>query len=200
MTVDAGKPAGIRMVIFDLDGTLVHLPTDYAAVADRLAGIFKTDAKFSPMIPTILEAAGADASKAKDALDMICRYEVAAIPAMTPMRGAKSVVEGLRERGLTVCMVTMQCRAAALSILERLGVARFFSSVITRDESLERLDQIRRTLDATGTDPARAMVVGDTRYDMECAKSAGCACWQVHKAGADDDYSNGLDHILEIVQ
>ena len=172
------------MLIFDLDGTLIHLPTDYDAVARNLARIFKTDAKFSPMIPTILAMAGADGSKVREASDAICEHEMRAVSGMTLVRGAKSTVGRLRDDGFDICMVTMQCRDVALTALDRVGMSHLFSNIVTRDESMDRLDQINRTMAVTAMKPEHVLVIGDTAHDMDCAKKAGCEGWQVGSACA----------------
>ena len=170
------------MLIFDLDGTLIHLPTDYDAVARNLARIFKTDAKFSPMIPTILAMAGTDGAKIREASDAICEHEMKAISEMTLVRGAKSTVGRLRDDGFGICMVTMQCRDVALAILDRTGMSHLFSDIVTRDESMDRLGQINRMLAVTAMKQEHVLVIGDTAHDMDCAKKAGCEGWQVGSA------------------
>ena len=180
------------MLIFDLDGTLIHLPTDYDAVARSLARIFKTGAKFSPMIPTILAMAGSDGSKVREASDAICEHEMKAVSEMTLIRGAKSTVGRLRDDGFGICMVTMQCRDVALAVLDRTGMSRLFSNIVTRDESMDRLDQINRTLAVTSMKPEHVLVIGDTAHDMDCAKKAGCSGWQVGSA-----YTGSLEGLYD---
>ena len=67
----------------------------------------------------------------------------------------------------------MQCRKAAMEILNKLGITDFFSNILTRDESYDRFEQIQRTLEKIKLNPEQILVIGDTIYDMECAKKVG---------------------------
>ena len=45
----------IKLVIFDLDGTLIRLPIRYEVIFEKLQNLFDTQDEFKPLIPTILE-------------------------------------------------------------------------------------------------------------------------------------------------
>lgn len=183
---DPGVLRVINTAIFDLDGTLVRLPTDYAAVRGDLRRVFRADKPFTPLISSIVSAADGDAARLGEAMDIVCRHETAAVSRMTPAVWAVPILRHLRERGCRICLVTMQCRTAALAALDALGVTEYFSSIITRDESVDRLEQIRRAMQASRADPGGTLVVGDTARDASCARRAGCQSILIGDGGAPD--------------
>ena len=90
------------------------------------------------------------------------------------------VAEGLaamRARGWQLACVTNKPRAFALALLEAKGLRPFFAQVFGGD-SFERHKPdplpLLKTCEALGTRPARTLMVGDSRNDVEAARGAGC--------------------------
>lgn len=164
----------IKGVLFDLDGTLVNLPTDYKTIQERLKNIFQTDEKFSPLIKTIITKANGDKSKINQAFEMICEQEMSAIQNVKVIQGVNDILSFLKSKDYFLCLITMQCRKVATKILNELQIINYFSNIITRDESYDRFEQIQKTLETIKIIPEQALVIGDTFYDMECAKKVGC--------------------------
>jgi len=164
----------IKGIIFDLDGTLVHLPTDYKTIQEKLKNIFQIDEPFSPLIPSIIDKANGNKSKIDKAFEMICEQEMIAIQNLESMQGLNDIMSFLKEKNCLLCLVTMQCRKVAIEILNKLGITDLFSNILSRDESYDRFEQIQRTLEKIKLDPENILVIGDGIYDMECAKKAGC--------------------------
>ena len=164
----------IKGVLFDLDGTLVQLPTDYKIIQEKLKNIFQTNEQFAPLIPSIIAKANEDKSKINEAFEIICEQEMIAIQNLESMQGVNDIMSFLKAKNCLVCLVTMQCRKAAMEILNKLDITEFFSNIFTRDESYDRFEQIQLTLEKMKLNPEQILVIGDTINDMECAKKAGC--------------------------
>jgi len=164
----------IKGIIFDLDGTLVNLPTDYKIIQEKLKSIFQTDELFSPLIPSIVDKANGDKFKINKAFEMICEQEMIAIQNLESMPGLNDIMSFLKTQNCLLCLVTMQCRKVAIEILNKLGITDFFSNILTRDESYDRFEQIQLTLEKIKLNPEKILVVGDGIHDMKCAKKAGC--------------------------
>jgi len=164
----------IKGIIFDLDGTLVNLPTDYKIIQEKLKSIFQIDEPFSPLNPSIVDKANGDKSKINKAFEMICEQEMIAIQNLESMQGVNDIMSFLKAKNCLLCLVTMQCRKVAKEILNKLGIADLFSNILTRDESYDRFEQIQLTLEKIKLNPEKILVVGDRIHDMECAKKAGC--------------------------
>ena len=69
-------------------------------------------------------------------------------------------------------LVTMQGIAVAQSVIERMGLS--FNFVISREFSLNRLEQLRAALEKLGVSPQNALLIGDTDEDSAAAQEAGC--------------------------
>ncbi len=164
----------IKGIIFDLDGTLVNLPTDYKIIQEKLKSIFQIDELFSPLIPSIVDKANGDKFKINKAFEMICEQEMIAIQNLESMPGLNDIMSFLKTQNCLLCLVTMQCRKVAIEILNKLGITDFFSNILTRDESYDRFEQIQLTLEKIKLNPEKILVVGDGIHDMKCAKKAGC--------------------------
>jgi len=107
----------------------------------------------------------------------------------------------LKAKDCTICLVTMQCKKAALKILNELGITNYFSNILTRDESHERFEQIHQTIEKMNLDPKQTLVIGDTANDMECAKKADCLYTLIHneKSNINLNTIKNLEEIKEMV-
>lgn len=169
-----GKSIMIKAIIFDLDGTLVKLPIKYDKIYDHLRHLFQTDENFQPLIPSIIKNADKDKIKLDDAFEFLCKQEEIASDYLEIIDHSIEILNYFHLRKFTICLVTMQCRRVAEKILVKMGVSSIFSSIITRDENSDRLEQIKETIIRLNLFPQNVLVVGDRVHDMECAKKAEC--------------------------
>jgi phosphoglycolate phosphatase len=83
----------------------------------------------------------------------------------------------LRDRGWRLACLTNKPGAFALALLQRKGLAGYFSQVFGGD-AFERKKPdplpLRKTCEALGTSPARTLMVGDSSNDAQAARAAGC--------------------------
>jgi len=70
------------------------------------------------------------------------------------------------------CLVTLQGRQVVERILEETGLS--FDQVVTREDSLSRIEQIRMVIDRFGIDPKEVLFIGDKESDREAAERNGC--------------------------
>ncbi len=94
--------------------------------------------------------------------------------------GILPLLERLACRGALCCMATNKSQLSTLPLLEHLGVARYFSEVLCSDTLLESLgrkitkaEMIMEILKRRALDPATAIMIGDSAYDIEGGKAAG---------------------------
>jgi len=92
----------IKGIIFDLDGTLVNLPTDYKIIQEKLQNIFQIDEPFSPLIPSIVDKANGDKSKINKAFEIICEQEMIAVQNLESMQGVNDIMSFLKAKKLFV--------------------------------------------------------------------------------------------------
>jgi putative hydrolase of the HAD superfamily len=92
-----------------------------------------------------------------------------------PMPGAVETVAGLRARGLELAVVS-NWDVGLTEHLERIGVASFFSAIVTSAEAgVAKPDPavFRLALERLGVQPGRALHIGDEPEDEEGARAAG---------------------------
>lgn len=188
----------IKGVLFDLDGTLVHLPTDYKIIQNELKKSFQTDEKFSPLIPTIIAKANGDQSKISKAFEMICEQEMIAVQNIQAKEEINDVLNFLKTKNCIMCLITMQCRKVVNRILDDLAIRNYFSNIFTRDESYDRSEQIQKTLEKMKLVPEQTLVIGDTVHDMECAKKANCQHILVSQKNESDNNLQTIKNLAEI--
>ena len=164
----------VKGVIFDLDGTLIQLPVRYDLLRDQLRRLFQSRSDFFQLIPSIVDHAKGDPTMVRKAFDLICAEEVLGTSKIVVIKGALDLLQQLKSDNQILGLVTLQCRKAARHIISNVGMDGLFSSILTRDESHDRLDQIEKTLESLGLLPAETIVVGDRLNDVEAAKRAGC--------------------------
>ena len=165
----------INGIIFDLDGTLVRLPIRYELIFEKLQNLFDTQDEFKPLIPTILEKANNDAKLIQQAFDLICEEETQAAKSFKIIDNAIDTLNYFKNRNYSLSLVTMQCMKAAKLVLDKMQISELFSSIITRDDSIQRSIQIKNSVEILSLSPDNVIVIGDRIHDVQSAKEVGCS-------------------------
>jgi phosphoglycolate phosphatase len=196
----------LSLVIFDVDGTLMDsqrliLGAMRAAFAE-VAMTCPTDAAILSIVGLSLPQALARLAPEADedaALRLAAAYKTAFIrnraetggEAATPLYpGARAALERLDAAGLLLSVATGKARRGLDHALDGHDLRRFFIATQTADDapSKPHPGMVLNALRATGAHPARAVMVGDTVYDVEMARAAGVAAigvaWGYHPAEA----------------
>ncbi|MGR3572664.1 HAD family hydrolase [Brevirhabdus sp.] len=197
-TRDVNGTAGI---IFDKDGTLFHFGASWnawaAGVLDELAGgdaarrqslaeVLGYDlsaAAFHPGSPAIAGTLAQVATLLAPLVPGSTRQSLATYlsqaAATTPMVEAvplRATLDGLRAAGLILGVVTNDSDAAARAHLERAGISECFAFVCGCDTghgAKPDCGQLLAFCDATGLEPARVVMVGDSLHDLAAGRAAG---------------------------
>ena len=114
-------------------------------------------------------------------LQLVERYrkhflELDATP--TPLfPGVAAGLEKLRAQGYLLAVATGKARRGLNRALDETGMRPLFASSRCADETQSKPhpQMLHEILDETGVAPARALMVGDTVYDMEMARQAQVA-------------------------
>jgi phosphoglycolate phosphatase len=158
--------------IFDLDGTLLTIPVDWAKARDevgKMAGVPLGDA---PLFAKMEQLVSVRPSIRESLFAMIDRHELEAVPSSAPAEGALELLTHLSKEA-EVGLVTMQGSAACGKVLSKHRFGDFFETRVTREDSLDRAAQLRLALQSLGSAPGDALFTGDLPNDVLCGKKVG---------------------------
>lgn len=180
----------VKALVFDLDGTLIDsVPAVAAAInrvlieegRDRLPVEAVKGMVGHGAIQTLEKAL--DATGGRDGYDLealVERYLAAYLDdpagATVIYPGVTEVLEGYVEAGVPMGICTNKPGATTRPVLEALNMSRFFSAVLTADDTPNRKPDgrhILETLEAMGVGPQGAAMIGDSETDMASAVNAG---------------------------
>lgn len=176
-----------RLVVFDLDGTLVDSSRDLANATNALlaerGGRFLSDAEVTRMVGEgaavlvrrALLAGGLDPA-APGALDRFLElYDERLLEHTRPYVGIPEALAALEGR-TRLAVLTNKPSRATNRVLEGLGLRRYFDAVIGGDTSFGRKPDpaaLHHLIAAAAATPDTTLVVGDSAIDLETARRAG---------------------------
>lgn len=182
----------IEAASFDLDGTLVDTAPDLGAAANMMLVILGGRPLPEDQIPSLI-GAGIDAL----VIRVLARSGIAPDSALQGMAGALfrnlygqrvfersriypgvvMTLHKLRADGRTLYCVTNKERKFTLPLLELAGLNGFFASVFCADHAEDRKPSpnlLRAACAHASVEPAKMLLVGDSRADIAAAQAAGC--------------------------
>ena len=184
--------SSVDAVLFDLDGTLVDtIPLIFACyehtLSTHLPGFHPGRAVLVSNLGRSLDdilfdyAAAGGASDpgalSRVMLDTYRSFQREALPRLIrPYEGMREALAGLRERGLTLGVVTSKVEWAARQSYEHYGLGEFLSVHVFHDDTERHKPDPEPLLLAASKgslDPARCVYVGDSIHDMAAGKAAG---------------------------
>lgn len=166
--------ANIDAVVYDLDGTLVRLDVDWAAVTeDATAALRERDVTVTPdSLWTVLQRAR-ETGHSTTVEEIITEHERAGANRADRLPLADTLPVA---HPTAVCSLNAEsaCRIA----LERFDLATHVETVIGRD-SVDGMkpdpEPLLAAIDTLGVAPDRTLFVGDSERDAETADRAGAA-------------------------
>lgn len=116
--------------------------------------------------------------------------------------GVSEVLEKLHRAGITLGVVSNKQRITVEKGLSLFGLDKWMKTVVCYGEAKRpkpHPDPVLRAMKAVGADPARTLMVGDSRFDLLAARRAGAdaaaVSWSWH--GKEELLSLSPDHVLE---
>jgi len=168
-------------VIFDVDGTLLdtnylHVAAWWEAFRERGHDIRCADVHralgmgSSDLVERVLGRPDATVIEAHS------RYFAPYLGRMRPLPGAADLLKATARLGLNVVLATSAKDEEVGLMLDALGARDAIGTVVSSgdvDQAKPEPDIVDRALQESGTDPDRAVMVGDAIWDMIAARRAG---------------------------
>lgn len=207
--------SGIRLVVFDCDGTLVDsqrlivaamtrafashgLDTPEPEAVRRVVGLSLVDAmaRLIPDAEPDLHGAVAEDYKAQFA---VLRHDEALQEPL--FDGARGALEALQAAGYLLGVATGKTRRGLDHVLALHHLDDYFVTLQTADghPSKPHPAMLEAAMNEVGAGPAETILLGDTSYDMMMAKAAGAGAlgvgWGYHPA--DELRAAGACHVAD---
>ena len=190
----------VDAAIIDLDGTMVDTLGDFAQAINRMLHELDLPAIAAQhiehmvgkgsehLLRSVLQHVLAQGGQAPSATDVEAQYPAAwdsyqrhyleingQYAAVYP--GVVEGLQALRSAGLRLACLTNKPTGFAVPLLRAKGLEGYFDQVFGGD-AFERKKPdplpLLKTCEALGTQPARALMVGDSSNDAQAARAAGC--------------------------
>jgi len=203
------------LIVFDLDGTLAETAGDLVATLNHILNreginaVSEADARrmvgtgARNLIKLGFEKSGA--SVATDRLeilfnDFLAHYEANVAVHTFLFPGVAQALDRFEAAGFSFAVCTNKASRPSVKLLTALGVADRFRAICGQDTFAWWKPDPRAllsTIDLAGGDPTRAIMVGDSRTDIDTAKAAGVPVVAVDFGYTDTPVSElGPDRII----
>ncbi len=185
-------PLAVKMVMIDLDGTLVDTAPDIVVSANLMLeelGRSKRDIEtisdwigngVSRLVKRALTGemqAEPDKALYERAMDLFRKhYHAQLINRSRPYPGAVDALNRLEAMGFELACITNKAEAFTLPLLKALGLDKYFKLVLSGDSLPEKKPDPLPLLHACkyfGITPDHGLLVGDSSNDIQAARAAG---------------------------
>ena len=213
------KRVPFKSLLFDVDGTLIDSNGAHAEAwtlalrehgidvdAERIRRLIGMGGdKLLPAVAHVTDDSDLGKAIARRKKDIFATR----LPALQPTRGARALLEYLREQQVELIIATSADDREVSALLQRAGVDDLFPDRATKDDAEDSKpdpDIVEAALAKSSAGPEQTAMVGDTPYDIEAAGRAGIktialrcgGCWRDSDlAGAaqiNDDPQDLLDY------
>jgi len=172
--------------IFDFDGTLGTIPVDREKVKGGLREATGSQEEFKSVFPTIVRVLKENPKVRRRVFALIDEYEEEAAPRAVLYPGSFDLLKALAETA-KISLVTMQGPKAAATVLQRLDLKQFFVRIFSREDSLDRAEQVRLALEAMRVKKESTIFVGDRLNDLSAARRVGVPFTMIRTHGRDPE-------------
>jgi phosphoglycolate phosphatase len=180
----------IRLLVFDLDGTLIDSRRDLADAAnaliverggaprpvDAIASMVGEGAAL--LVRRALKAAGTDLVIERDLPRFLELYDERLLAHTRLYDGTREMLETLRAHA-TLAVLTNKPHRPTGRILDGLGIAPFFRHVVGGDSAHGRKPDpagLQHLMSVTGATRADTIMIGDSAIDLRTARAADVRC------------------------
>ncbi|WP_408101230.1 phosphoglycolate phosphatase [Stutzerimonas sp. VN223-3] len=184
-----------RLVMFDLDGTLMDSVPDLAAAVDKMlmllgrepAGIEHvrdwvgngSKVLVRRALAGQLQHGGVADELADEALTLFMQAYAGGHELTTVYRGVQECLDWLRERDVKLAIITNKPAQFIEPLLEEKGLAGYFQWLVGGDTLPQQKPDPAALLWVMGqaeVEPSASLFIGDSRNDVRAAKAAAVSC------------------------
>ncbi|AQT12415.1 phosphoglycolate phosphatase [Pseudomonas protegens] len=184
-----------RLVMFDLDGTLVDSVPDLAAAVDQMllklgrkpAGVEAVRewvGNGAPMLvrralANSLEAQGVDDVEAEYALELFNTAYEDSNELTVVYPGARETLKWLHKQGVEMALITNKPERFVAPLLDQMKIGRYFRWIIGGDTLPQKKPDpaaLFFVMKMASVPASQSLFVGDSRSDVLAAKAAGVKC------------------------
>jgi phosphoglycolate phosphatase len=180
----------VKLVVFDLDGTLIDSAEDIARAVNELRAQFelaplpleKIESYIGNGVGKLLERALPEIEREslKNAHTLYLPiYRRRLLDNTKPYPGVPPALEELGAHGCTLAVLTNKPLKESIMILEGLGLHGHFARIYGGDSFEHKKPDptgLRCLLEEAGAEPRETLFVGDSAIDLETARNAGVPC------------------------
>lgn len=200
-----------RLFVLDFDGTLADsaagIIATMAATFEELGLPRATDDAVRqtiglPLPQGIAALTGLEGEALEHAVGTYRRlFEVVGTREIRLFPTVKETLAAVHERGVKTAIATSRGHASVEGLCRDLGIAPYIDLFVAEDDVREKKpapEAVIHILQAMGVDASEALVVGDTTFDIEMGRRAGCATCGVSYGNHSEEqlYGAGADAVV----
>lgn len=164
----------VKVIVLDLDGTLVEIDLDWDGVREKVREILGVNRNvcLKPLATMVMKFKG-PGWRFREALRVIEEAELKSISSARYPGGLGDLLKGLMSCGYVLVLVTLRSMRTTMPLLKRMGVANLFDLVVTRDIVADRFSQLKLVLEGLYVGVDEVLFIGDTGIDVEAGLRLG---------------------------
>lgn len=118
--------------------------------------------------------------------------------------GMKELIKELKKKEYKLGVVTSRLKKTTLQGLEKYGLSQYFDAVVTADDTSRHKpdpEPVNIALEKLKSTPENSIMVGDTMFDIFCARNAGVKSvlvnWALAVSEEEKNGPDGPDYVIE---
>jgi phosphoglycolate phosphatase len=184
-----------RLIMFDLDGTLVDSVPDLAVAVDKMlvqlgrpkAGLEAVRQWVGNGAPVLVRRAlagsidhgGVDDALAEQALELFMQAYAEKHEFTVVYPGVRETLKWLQKNGVEMALITNKPERFVAPLLDEMKLGRFFRWIVGGDTMPQKKPDpaaLFFVMKMAGIPASQSLFIGDSRSDVQAAKAAGVAC------------------------
>ena len=184
-----------RLIMFDLDGTLVDSVPDLAVAVDKMlvqlgrpkAGLEAVRQWVGNGAPVLVRRAlagsidhsGVDDVLAEQGLELFMQAYAEKHEFTVVYPGVRETLKWLQKHGVEMALITNKPERFVAPLLDEMKLGRFFRWIVGGDTMPQKKPDpaaLFFVMKMAGIPASQSLFVGDSRSDVQAAKAAGVAC------------------------